>query len=146
MDAPTPQQRRVSHELSTNSNSSNSSSTVLHEMTLPDPNNNARAHDNALQTAQTKWAPKSVFQQDNQKPNIDYLFNPVDKTILMDHKGLPVTVDRMLATKPLKGELSTRPGPGNRKLLYLSGDSVTRTLNDIFGFDGWNLDIRRVEQ
>ena len=48
----------------------------------------------------------------------------------------------MLSTKPLRGELATRPGPGNRKLTYLSGDSVTRTLNDIFGFDGWCLEVK----
>ena len=69
-----------------------------------------------------------------------------DGTPLVDHKGRPITVDRMLATKPLRGELSTRPGPGNRKLTYLSGEGVTRTLNDIFGFDGWNLDIKQTQR
>eukprot|EP00957_Ditylum_brightwellii_P088062 6708588-Ditylum_brightwellii.AAC.1 len=48
----------------------------------------------------------------------------------------------MLSTKPLKADLMTRPGPGGRKLTYMSGDSVTRTLNDIFGFDGWSLEIK----
>ena len=69
-----------------------------------------------------------------------------DGSLLIDHRGRPITVDRMLATKPLRGELSTRPGPGNRKLTYLSGEGVTRTLNDIFGFDGWNLDIKRTQR
>lgn len=52
----------------------------------------------------------------------------------------------MLATKPLKHELATRPGPAGRKLTYLSGDSVTRTLNDIFGFDGWCLEVKEKEK
>lgn len=105
-----------------------------------------RTHQIALQQVQNQWDPKSVTVHGKKERSIDFILNPVDKTVLTDHKGQPVTVDRMLSTKPLKAELSTRPGPGNRKLLYLSGDSVTRTLNDIFGFDGWNLDIRRVEK
>lgn len=83
----------------------------------------------------------------NQQPQreVDWVRN-TDGTLLIDHKGRPITVDRMLATKPLRGELSTRPGPGNRKLTYLSGEGVTRTLNDIFGFDGWNLDIKKTQR
>ena len=77
---------------------------------------------------------------------IAWVYNPGDGSILLDHKGRPVSVDRILATKPLRGELSTRPGPGGKKLTYISGDGVTRTLNDIFGFDGWNLDITKVEK
>lgn len=77
---------------------------------------------------------------------ITYVTNPSDGSILMDHNNKPVSVDKLLATKPLRKELSTRPGPGNKKLTYISGDGISRTLNDIFGFDGWNLDIVRVER
>ena len=77
---------------------------------------------------------------------VHWVYNPTDGSVLKDHNGRPVSVDRLLATKPLRGELSTRPGPGNKKLTYLSGDGVTRTLNDIFGFDGWNLDITKVQR
>eukprot|EP00544_Gedaniella_sp_CCMP2646_P000174 CAMPEP_0202509328 /NCGR_PEP_ID=MMETSP1361-20130828/52715_1 /ASSEMBLY_ACC=CAM_ASM_000849 /TAXON_ID=210615 /ORGANISM="Staurosira complex sp., Strain CCMP2646" /LENGTH=489 /DNA_ID=CAMNT_0049143545 /DNA_START=44 /DNA_END=1513 /DNA_ORIENTATION=- len=80
-----------------------------------------------------------------QQREVEWVRN-TDGTLLIDHRGNPITVDRMLATKPLRGELSTRPGPGNRKLTYLSGEGVTRTLNDIFGFDGWNLDIKRTQR
>ena len=52
----------------------------------------------------------------------------------------------MLATKPLRSELQQRPGPGNKKLTYLSGDSVTRTLNDVFGFDGWCLEVKETRR
>ena len=73
---------------------------------------------------------------------LQWVYNPSDGSVLRDPStGNPVSVDRLLASKPLRGELSTRPGPGNKKLTYLSGDGVTRTLNDIFGYDGWNLDI-----
>ena len=53
-----------------------------------------------------------------------------------------ITIEKMLSTKPLRSDISTRPGPGNRQLTYMSGESVTRTLNDIFGFDGWSSDIK----
>lgn len=77
---------------------------------------------------------------------VQYVYNPEDGSVLLDHKGRPVSVDRLLATKPLRGEVCTRPGPGNKKLTYLSGDGVTRTLNDVFGWDGWNLDIVRTQR
>lgn len=76
---------------------------------------------------------------------VEWVRNP-DGTTLRDHNGQPVSVDRILATKPLKGELSTRPGPGNKKLTYMSGEGVTRTLNDVFGYDGWNLEIKRTNR
>jgi DNA recombination protein Rad52 len=77
---------------------------------------------------------------------VEWVRNPTDGSALLDHKGNPISVNRILATKPLRGELSTRPGPGNKKLTYISGEGVSRTLNDIFGFDGWTLDIARVQR
>jgi DNA repair and recombination protein RAD52 len=77
---------------------------------------------------------------------LEYVYNHAEGSVLLDHKGRPVTVDKLLATKPLRAELSTRPGPGNKKLTYLSGDCISRTLNDIFGFDGWNLDVAKVQR
>jgi DNA recombination protein Rad52 len=77
---------------------------------------------------------------------VEWVYNPSDGSVLLDHRGIPVSVDKILATKPLKGELHTRPGPGGRKLTYMSGDGISRTLNDIFGYDGWNLDITKVQR
>lgn len=77
---------------------------------------------------------------------LQYVFNPNEGSTLLDHNGRPISVDRLLATKPLRSELSTRPGPGNKKLTYISGDCISRTLNDVFGFDGWNLDISKVQR
>jgi len=71
----------------------------------------------------------------------EFIRNP-DGTLLLDHNNDPIPIAKMLATKPLRSELATRPGPGNRKLTYMSGDTVTRILNDLFGFDGWCLDIK----
>lgn len=76
-----------------------------------------------------------------------YLRHP-DKRVVMDPRlpGVPLTVDRILSTKPLRHEVSTRPGPGGRKLSYFAGDTATRLLNEIFGYDGWNLEIISSEQ
>jgi DNA recombination protein Rad52 len=77
----------------------------------------------------------------------NYVRNPANQNeILLDQHNRPVTVDRILATKPLKQDLMTRPGPGNRKLTYMSGDGVSRSLNEIFGYKGWSLDIKSVTQ
>ena len=62
-------------------------------------------------------------------PEVEWVKNTLDGSILHDHKGYPVSVNRLLATKPLRAELSTRPGPGGKKLTYMSGEGVTRTLN-----------------
>lgn len=75
-----------------------------------------------------------------------YVRYPFDRSVVVDHHARPLTVDRVLATKPLQHELSQRPGPGNKTLTYLSGDGVTRALNDIFGYDGWNLTILSTTQ
>ena len=80
------------------------------------------------------------------RPEVEWVKNPMDGSILKDHKGYPVSVPRLLATKPLRAELCSRPGPGGKRLTYLSGEGVTRTLNDVFGFDGWNLEIVKTTQ
>lgn len=76
---------------------------------------------------------------------IKWVRNPHDGSILHDHRGRPISVDRMLATKPLRHELCTRPGPGGRHLTYMGGDAVTRTLNEVFGYDGWTLTVKSTE-
>jgi recombination DNA repair RAD52 pathway protein len=80
----------------------------------------------------------------------DYLYCPLrprtSDNVILDYKQDPITVARMLGTKPLRGDLLTRPGPGGKKLLYMSGESVSRSLNDIFGYDGWDLKIIKTEQ
>jgi DNA recombination protein Rad52 len=77
---------------------------------------------------------------------VQYVYNPEDGTVLKDKHGRPVTVGKLLATKPLRHEILTRPGPGGKKLTYMSGECITRILNDIFGFDGWDLSIIRVQR
>jgi recombination DNA repair RAD52 pathway protein len=80
----------------------------------------------------------------------EYLFCPLkprtSENLMLDSKGEPITVARILGTKPIRGDLQTRPGPGGKKLLYMSGESVSRSLNDIFGYDGWDLKIIKTEQ
>lgn len=75
---------------------------------------------------------------------IPYTLNP-DGTPLLDHHYRPIPLQKILQTRPLKADVSTRPGPGNMKLTYMSGEVVTRTLNELFGFGGWSMEVRRIE-
>lgn len=75
-----------------------------------------------------------------------YLVHPVDGSVVLDEHNRPLTVNRLLATKPLQSELCSRPGPGNKRLTYLSGESVTRLLNELFGYDGWNLQVLKLDK
>jgi len=79
-------------------------------------------------------------------PKSHYVLNPLDRSIVKDDQGRPLTVARLLGMKPLQRELSSRPGPGNRRLTYLSGEGVTRILNETFGYDGWNMTICQTKQ
>ena len=99
--------------------------------------------------AQTEQAVLSTYPNasSNKPTAFVYVRNPANENrVLLDQKGRPVTVDRLLATKPLKQDLSTRPGPGGRRLTYMTGDGVSRSLNEIFGYEGWSLDIKSVTQ
>ncbi len=33
-------------------------------------------------------------------------------------------------------------GPGGKKLSYMGGDMITKTLNEAFGYDGWCLEVK----
>lgn len=79
-------------------------------------------------------------------PTARYLIHPGNGSVVLDAHGQPLAVSRVLATKPLQSELSSRPGPGNKKLTYMSGESVTRLLNEIFGHDGWCMDVKGIEK
>jgi DNA recombination protein Rad52 len=89
--------------------------------------------------------PGDHLPQVPQKP-ILWVYNAADGSVMTDKHGRPVSVGKLLATKPLRHEILTRPGPGGKKLYYMSGEGITRTLNDIFGFDGWDLNISRVQR
>ncbi|KAL7482311.1 hypothetical protein ACHAW6_007987 [Cyclotella cf. meneghiniana] len=74
-------------------------------------------------------------------PGKEFILN-ADGTLLHDHKGAPITVDKFLASKPLRGVISSRQGPGGKKLDYMPGEVVTQTLNEAFGYDGWCLEVK----
>ncbi|KAL7580356.1 hypothetical protein ACA910_004384 [Epithemia clementina (nom. ined.)] len=70
-----------------------------------------------------------------------YIWNHGTRELLEDGMGNPISVDSYLGTTPIRSDLSTRPGPGGRKLTYMSGDVVTRTLNEAFGHSGWSFSV-----
>ena len=73
-----------------------------------------------------------------------FTFHRNTGTPLLDHNNAPIPIAKMLATKPLRSEIHSRKGHGNSKVSYLSTDCVSRTLNDIFGFDGWTSEVLQV--
>lgn len=47
-----------------------------------------------------------------------------------------------LAELPDTNDLSMRPGPGEQQLVYYDGHTVITLLNHIFGWDGWNTEVK----
>ena len=116
---------------------------------LVDPDESCDAMAERALIAQTELAVSSTYPnaRSNRAVPLTYVRNPANENrVLLDQKGRPITVDRMLATKPFRQDLSTRPGPGGRRLTYITGDGVSRSLNEIFGYEGWSLDIKSVTQ
>jgi hypothetical protein len=108
---------------------------AMMESTNDNDNAADKVESNTLATLSSKHHHgHHVNNNNNHLPSpkkVEWVRNPTDGSVLLDHKGNPISVNRILATKPLRGELSTRPGPGNKKLTYISGQGVSRTLNDI---------------
>ena len=41
--------------------------------------------------------------------------------------------------------ISSRPGTGGKKLSYVKGNHIFRLANEIFGFDGWSSELKRLD-
>lgn len=41
--------------------------------------------------------------------------------------------------------ISTRPGPGNQKIAYLSAEKAINLANEVFGFNGWSSSIQNIQ-
>ena len=81
------------------------------------------------------------------REEVQWVRNPSDGSFLLDRHGHPVSVGRLLATKPLNDELSSRrKRQGGKDLTYMAGSTVSMSLNHIFGQDGWKLEIKDVQQ
>ena len=86
-------------------------------------------------------SPPSCDKDGSSSSSQSFIWNHAAGTVMEDATGNPISVDSYLGTKPLRSDLSTRPGPGGRKLTYMSGDVVTRTLNEAFGHNGWSFSV-----
>ena len=64
-----------------------------------------------------------------------------DGTVMLDHRGNTVYRSQFLSTHPLRTDCKERVGYGGRKLFYLSGEGVIRTMNAVFGHTGWSSEI-----
>jgi len=101
-----------------------------------------------LDNSCTSNSPSRCIMQQTHLPNQEYEKKMIRPPQLLSSYSdprtdppTPITIERLLSTKPLRKDISTRVGPGNKPLSYMSGDTVTRTLNDVFGYDGWNMEI-----
>ena len=75
-----------------------------------------------------------------------HVLHPDTGLPLLDHRSCPLTVQRMLGTRPLRADVSTRPGAGGMKYTYMGGEAVTRTLNEVFGFGGWSMEVKETKR
>ena len=76
------------------------------------------------------------------KKQLGYMYDISTGDVICDYRtSQPISINKILMTQPLQHDLSTRKGPGGKNLTYISGETCSRTLNEIFGFDGWNLTI-----
>lgn len=61
-----------------------------------------------------------------------------DDTEMRDGDGGVVYKSQFLSTHPIWSDCRERVGYGGKKLTYVSGDGVIRTMNAIFGHGGWS--------
>lgn len=69
--------------------------------------------------------------------------------MMPDPPAIPFTaeeatkINEQLAQRLGPEWISSRPGPGGGKLHYLPGENAILLANEIFGFNGWSLSIRK---
>lgn len=68
-----------------------------------------------------------------------------DGSVMLDHKSEVLYQSQYLSTHPVRSECKERVGYGGRKLTYVSGDSVIRTMNLVFGHCGWSTEVTSKE-
>ena len=77
-------------------------------------------------------AAMTLLEDRTKEPMLNY-----DGTAMRNEDGL-VHKSQFLSTHPIWSDCRERVGYGGRKLTYVSGDGVIRTMNAIFGNGGWS--------
>jgi hypothetical protein len=81
--------------------------------------------------------------------NIDDVSAPMrnhDGSVMLNEHGGIVYRSQFLSTHPLRKDCMERLGWNNKKLTYVTGDGVIRTMNAAFGHSGWSTEITRERQ
>ena len=68
-----------------------------------------------------------------------------DGSAMLDESGRVVYRNQFLSTHPLKNDCKERIS-GGKRLTYITGDGVIRTMNAAFGNDGWSTSIIREQE
>lgn len=122
--------------------SSSSSSTVGNNNAYKTPMEVQSAQQSALADCRYKYATDPAIVD----PFVVEIMRLPNGEPLLDHNEQVIPVSKILATKPLRRDILTRPGPGGKQLSYMSGECVSRMMNEIFGYDGWSLEIKSTKQ
>lgn len=69
-----------------------------------------------------------------------------DGTAMLSHDGEILYRSQYLSTHPLRADCKERIGYGNKRLAYVTGDGVIRTMNETFGHGGWGTEITMERQ
>ena len=65
-----------------------------------------------------------------------------DGSIMLDHRGKIVYRSQFLSTHPLRSECRERVVYAGKKLPYVSGEGVIRSMNAVFGHGGWGTELK----
>jgi hypothetical protein len=68
-----------------------------------------------------------------------------DGSVMLDESGRVVYRSQFLATHPLRSDCKERMSDG-KALTYITGDSVIRVMNQVFGVEGWTTAITNERQ
>ena len=80
----------------------------------------------------TPTTARTVLEDRTKEPMLNY-----DGTEMRNEDGV-VHKSQFLSTHPIWSDCRERVGYGGKKLTYVSGDGVIRTMNWIFGHGGWS--------
>eukprot|EP00592_Proboscia_alata_P002409 CAMPEP_0194374590 /NCGR_PEP_ID=MMETSP0174-20130528/23029_1 /TAXON_ID=216777 /ORGANISM="Proboscia alata, Strain PI-D3" /LENGTH=655 /DNA_ID=CAMNT_0039154261 /DNA_START=67 /DNA_END=2034 /DNA_ORIENTATION=- len=64
-----------------------------------------------------------------------------DGSEMLDSNGDVIYRAQFLSSNPLRSDMKDRVGFGGKKMFYMSGDSVIRYMNLIFGHDAWSSEV-----
>ncbi|GAA99205.1 uncharacterized protein L969DRAFT_86416 [Mixia osmundae IAM 14324] len=88
-------------------------------------------------TGQSQAGPSSAFLPHEQSAATVEYYQKREEEERVRHAHIQQSLDKRLGPE----HLSSRPGPGGRKLHYLEGNRAIGIANQVWGYDGWSTEI-----